>query len=78
MAHNTDKVGFPDLPLTGGMQLRLEAIDPTVDAAVAGVTSTRWSIYGYDQSGDPLAIPDVIPLYTPEDVGAPGEAPVSA
>ena len=32
------------------MQIRLEAIDPTTDAQVAGVTSTRWSIYGWDDS----------------------------
>jgi len=50
VAHNTDKVGFPNIPLSGGMQIRLEAIDPTTDAQVAGVTSTRWSIYGWDDS----------------------------
>ena len=53
MAHNTDKVGFPDIPLSGGMQIRLEAIDPTTDAQVAGVTATRWNIYGYDLSEPP-------------------------
>lgn len=50
MAHHTEKAGFPDLHLSPGMQIQLVAQNPTTDAAVAGVTSTRWAIYGYDES----------------------------
>src|SRR5581483_7694689 len=41
MPHNTDKVGFPDAPLSEGMIIRLTALDPTTDATVAGVEATR-------------------------------------
>lgn len=61
MAHNTDKVGFPQIPLRGGMTLQLDALDPTADAEVAGVTSTRWAIYGSDD-GAPQATPDTSPI----------------
>lgn len=61
MAHNTSKTGFPDIPIQPGMILRLEARSPTTDAAVTGVTSTRWSIYGRDESGG--AVEDVTPVY---------------
>lgn len=53
MAHHTLQAGAPNLPLVAGMILKLEAISPTTDADVAGVTSTRWSIYGYDDSPVP-------------------------
>lgn len=53
MAHQTLQAGAPNLPLKPGMILRLEARDPSLDAAVTGVTSTRWSIYGYDNSNPP-------------------------
>lgn len=53
MAHHTLQAGAPNLPLGSGMVLRLEAINPDTDAEVAGVTSTRWSIYGYDASPGP-------------------------
>ena len=66
MTHNTDKVGFPAIPLRSGMVLKLEARNPTTDAEVGGVTSTRWMIYGSADEAQPL--PDVIPLYTPEAV----------
>lgn len=66
MAHHTLQAGAPNLPIGPGMKLVLEAIDPTTDASVAGVTSTRWTIYGRDLSGvDPTG---VVPLYSPEDV----------
>lgn len=69
MAHNTSKTGFPDIPILPGMILRLEARSVTTDAAVTGVTSSRWSIYGRDLSG--ADVEDVVPLYTPEEVGNP-------
>jgi hypothetical protein len=50
VAHQTLQAGAPNLPLPPGMELRLEAIDPTTDAQVSGVTATRWMIYGYDAS----------------------------
>lgn len=66
MAHHTLQAGAPNLPLKGGMKLVLEAIDPTTDAAVAGVTCSRWSIFGYDDSdGPPLA--GRIPGWTADD-----------
>ena len=48
MATHTLQTGLPPLPIAGGMQLKLEAINPTTGAAVTGVTVTDWSIYGYD------------------------------
>lgn len=57
MAHQTLQAPAPNLPLHPGMILRLEAISPTTDASVAGVVSTRWSIYGYDES-DPPDVPE--------------------
>jgi hypothetical protein len=65
VTHNTDKVGFPAIPLTSGMVITLEARDPTTDAEVAGVTSSRWMIYGEDESAGDLT--DVIPLYAGSD-----------
>lgn len=53
MAHHTEQVGFPAIPLDPGMILRIRALSPTTDAAVAGVTSTSWAIYGYDESEEP-------------------------
>lgn len=53
MAHHTEQTGFPAIPLRGGMKIRLEARSPTTDAAVTGVTSTLWAIYGYDESEGP-------------------------
>lgn len=68
MAHNTDKTGFPDIPITPGMILRLEARSPTTDAAITGVTSSRWSIYGRDESAVvPTTEPPVYSLDTDED-----------
>lgn len=66
MAHHTEKVGFPNSPLSAGMKITLEARSPTTDATVAGVTASRWSIYGDDDSGANLT--DVVPLYAPADV----------
>lgn len=66
MAHQTLQAGAPNLPLSPGMILKLEAIDPATDAEVAGVTATRWSIYGYDASaptGDLISVP---PLLVPD------------
>lgn len=69
MAHHTEAVGFPAIPLSPGMILRLRALSPTTDAAVAGVTSTIWSIYGYDESEGPPLVGEV-PRWTPEEAGA--------
>lgn len=53
MAHHTEQVGFPNVPIQPGMRLKLEALSVTTDAAVAGVTCSRWSVYGVDQSEQP-------------------------
>lgn len=66
MAHNISQEGFPNIPLTDGMILRLEARDTATNAPVAGVTCSLWAIYGDDQSAADL--PALTPLYTPEDV----------
>lgn len=66
MAHHTEQTGFPAIPLAPGMKLRLRALSPTTDAAVTGVTSTIWSIYGRDKSaGPPLA--EELPTWVPEE-----------
>ena len=65
MAHHTVHTGFPEIHLAPGMQLRLEAQNPTVDAEVAGVTCTRWSIYGYDESDEPDSGPTLPVLLLP-------------
>jgi hypothetical protein len=55
MAHHTLQAGAPNLPLGPGIKLVLEAVNPSTDAAVAGVVVTRWTIYGDDESpGLPL------------------------
>lgn len=41
------------MPLVPGLRVKLEAISPTTDAEVAGVSATRFSIYGYDESDEP-------------------------
>jgi len=51
------------------MKLRLEARSPSTDAAVTGVTSSLWSIYGNDQSEGLLQ--DVVPVYSPEASDSP-------
>lgn len=68
MTHNTDKVGFPQIPLRQGMVLELAAQNPTTDAEVAGVSATRWSIYGSTESAGTLE-PE-IPLYSPSELEA--------
>ena len=48
------------------MIVKLEARSTTTDAEVAGVTSTRWSIYGYDESEELVTFePAPDPLYIP-------------
>lgn len=64
MAEYTIAEGFPHIPLTAGMQIKLEAVSPTTGAAVTGVTSSRWAIYGDDESDSALGIEDVVPLLT--------------
>lgn len=57
MAHHTEQVGFPAIPLNAGMKVRLRAISPTTGAAITGVTAREWAIYGRDES-EPLPEPD--------------------
>lgn len=68
MAHLVSKTGFPNIPLKPGMIIRLEARDPTTDAAVADVTSARWSIWGRDKSPEDTGL-DVVPPFTLEESG---------
>lgn len=66
MAHHTLQAGCPAAPLPPGMTLKLEAIDPTADANVTGVTATRWTIYGYDATFNFDALfPDTTPMLQP-------------
>lgn len=64
MAHHTDKVGFPNIPMRTGMIMKLEARDPTTDAEVAGVTASRWSIFGYDDSVSVVVPEPQLPVVT--------------
>jgi hypothetical protein len=64
VAHHTEKVGFPNSPLSAGMKIVLEARNPTTDATVAGVSASRWSIFGNDESevgAEPP--PEQLPIY---------------
>lgn len=66
MAHLELTAGAPAMPLKPGMILRLEARSPTADAAITGVTSSRWSIYGHDVSDtDPGTEPPLDVLVLP-------------
>jgi hypothetical protein len=65
VAHHTEQVGLQALPLPSGMIIKLEARSPTTDAEVAGVTSTRWSIYGYDETEEPQLLPPIPILILP-------------
>jgi hypothetical protein len=60
VAHNVSKTGFPEIPLTAGMKIRLEARSTTADAAVAGVTVSLWAIYGWQTTAQ-----DVKPVPPP-------------
>jgi len=53
MAHHTEQVGFPAIPLGPGMKFRLRALSPTTGLVVAGVVFEEWAIYGYDESETP-------------------------
>jgi hypothetical protein len=44
--------GMPELELTGGAVLRLEAIDPATGAAVGGVVAKEMVIYGREAGAD--------------------------
>ncbi len=66
MAHHTLVAGAPNVLLGPGLQLRLEAINPTTDADVAGVTVAQWSIYGDKRRMDE-ALDDPLPDWTPEE-----------
>lgn len=43
---------LPVVPLTAGMTIRFEAIDPDTGDAVAGVTVSEAVIYGVDLNAD--------------------------
>lgn len=67
MTVHTLRAGAPNVAIRPGMRLVVEAIHPTTGADVAGVTCTRWSIYGYDKTpagGSTLA--DEVPRWTAE------------
>ena len=51
MATTEAFVGMPQVELTGGAILRLEAIDPTTGAAVGGVVAKNMVIYASEGSG---------------------------
>ena len=62
---------MPEMTLPGGTFITFEAIDPATGAAVVGVQVGTFSIYGYDESADTTPLEDVVPLYSPSDVGGP-------
>lgn len=66
MAHLTLKAGFPSMPLPAGTKLVLEAINPSADADVAGVTASLWMIYGRDKSATEDLL-DEVPMYVAEE-----------
>ena len=68
MAHRTLQAGAPNIRLTPGMILRLEALNPTADATVAGVTATQWLIYGTEAPRALLELEDVIGPWIPDEV----------
>lgn len=49
------------------MKLVLEARSPTTDAAITGVTSSLWAIYGWDATEGTSE--DVVPPYSLEVAG---------
>jgi hypothetical protein len=65
VAHETLQAPAPSLPLTPGMVLKLESLDPDADAAITGVTCTQWAIYGYDLSPAPEQTGGLKPLLLP-------------
>jgi hypothetical protein len=52
------------------MKIVLEALSPTTDAAITGVASSRWSIYGYDESAGVGELEDTVPHWVAVDDGA--------
>lgn len=63
---------MPSMKLEAGMQLVLEAIDPTTGAAVTGVTATHWAIYGEasaEGSADVVSVGPFMLVPGPESVG---------
>jgi hypothetical protein len=68
VTHFNEQAGFPEYALVPGLRVKLEAVSTTADAAVTGVTSTRFAIYGYDDSG--VDLPDVTPLYQLDESAA--------
>ena len=69
MAHFTEQVGFPALPLNGNMRVRLRALSPTTDAEVAGVTCTLWALYGR-KAAQAGPFSQELPDWVPEEVPA--------
>lgn len=62
MAHHTEQVGYPALPLNGTMRVRLRALSPTTDTVVTGVTSSLWALYGRDESELATVPTDDLPI----------------
>jgi len=69
---------LPRTTLVPGMTIKLEAIDPTTGAAVAGVKVSNLAIYAVtaDAAGSSdvtvtLAEPDVAPLWAPTPTAVP-------
>jgi hypothetical protein len=63
---------MPTTLLAGGSFVRMEAIDPTTQAAVTGVVLTDVVLYGFDRSlefGGELTFD--IPALTPDEVIGP-------
>lgn len=69
MTVRTLTAGTPGLPLLAGYMLKLEAIDPTTGAAVAGVTVSDVAVYGTERASAEVILDDLPPLWIPDEVG---------
>ena len=61
--------GMPQVELTGGAVLKLEAIDATTGAAVGGVVAKEMVIYGHDGDADTLVEEPTRTLYLSQSDG---------
>lgn len=61
----TLRAGFPEIELIPGMKLVLETVSPTTGAAITGVTTTAWAIYGDDLSQEGVELVGGSFLLTP-------------
>jgi hypothetical protein len=66
MAVWTLQAPMAQLSLPGGASITFEAINPSTGAAVAGVNVTSFTIYGYPGDTGETVLPDVLPVYTPQ------------